>query len=155
MTNQNTHVQNTSCKLKSIFFNKFWNIKKIPHSHINKKLVWNQSSTKPMSKNSKLGRKTTNYLLTSNYSCFNKMIQAYTWTIPFGGGLNWYSPLYLLMHHFSKFWCRWGGKHPLADLAKFGYYINMKVKLLKHSYTFWLITWNMHTNLVIFLDFLN
>jgi hypothetical protein len=30
----------------------------------------------------------------------------------------------------------------------------MKVKLLKHSYTFWRVTWNMHKNLVIFLDFL-
>ncbi len=124
------------------FSSKVLKLKKNPHSHKNKQLVWNQLSTKPMSKymskNSKLGRKTTNYLLISNYSYFNKMIQAYTWTIPFLGGsidiapythsciiyrgspyslknkwkLLWLSRGFFSLFLFPNFWCRWGGKHP-------------------------------------------
>jgi hypothetical protein len=39
-----------------------------------------------MSKNSKLEEKITIYLQTTNYSSFNKMIQARRLTIPFFGG---------------------------------------------------------------------
>jgi hypothetical protein len=106
-----------------------------------------------------------NHQLLTNY--FNKMIQAHRLTIPFfGGSID--IALYPFMHHYSFFliWkLLWGNGfcsfffkilHPWADLAKFGFYINMKGKLYKHAYTFWLIiTWNMYRNLVTFVDYFN
>jgi hypothetical protein len=53
------------------------------------KKKWNKLLTKLMSKNSKLEEKITNYLLTTNYSSFNKMIRAHRLTIPvFGGSID-------------------------------------------------------------------
>jgi hypothetical protein len=138
-------VQNTSCKIKSIFLQKFWNKKKNPHSHRSNQLVWSKSSKKPMSKymskNSKLEKKTTDYLLSNNYSCFHKMIQAYTWTIPFLGGSIAIAPytrsciiyrgspyrffksmktlvtqwgFFFFFFFFPNFLCSWGVEHPIS-----------------------------------------
>ncbi len=49
----------------------------------------------------------------------------------------------------SILWCSQSGDHPKEDLAKFGYYVNMTVKKIILLY-FWLPTWTMYRNGVIF-----